>query len=342
MDKKILIKYIEGTTTTEESQKVLEWIDKSKANEDYYVSLLNMKALEGISSAQCPVDISDKEMHEIESQITNTKKKNNLRFVYAIAATIILLVSVFINVWQYTSHQEGVKRVQLAADKSSVLYSYYTDKGVKGKIVLPDSTVVWLNSCSKITFPIHFSKEQRDVQFEGEGYFCVAKNTHSPMIVTTPKGMNIKVVGTKFVIKSYSNDNFEQATLFSGKILVSNDLLSKEGSGKKTKVTEMIPGESITFGEKIKPVRSFNVDTLKSSAWKRGKLLFQQTPMTEVCKTLERWHGLDIIVKDKDLYNYNFTADLGSESIVQIMELLKFTMPISYIIESNTVYITHR
>jgi hypothetical protein len=65
-------------------------------------------------------------------------------------------------------------------------------------------------------------------------------------------------------------------------------------------------------------------------------------PFREVCKILERWHGIEIEVLDTSLYNYTFTAELGSESLTQIIELMNFTMPILCDVKDNKVFIRKR
>lgn len=346
MKKELLIKHIKGQTNANEAQEVINWIDKSQANEDYYTSLLNAIAI---------VDISEETtLHNKETEIIKAKEntKNNIerhiknlyfnkkRFFHiitiAIAACILLFVSIGVNIYQYSDNKRNTSTsIALAEPITNVINTYYTNSGVKGRIILPDSSIVWLNSCSQITYPSKFATGHREIEFEGEGYFEVKKNPNSPMIVKTPKGMKIKVLGTKFMIKSYTDDNYEEATLISGKITISNSLDNKA----KGIETEMNPGETISFGKKLKQTHSYNVDTLKRSAWKRGELLFEQMPLKEVCKILERWHGVKIVVLDKSLYSYTFTAEFGSESMTQIMELMKFTMPISYTINDNTIKI---
>ncbi|MDP3431866.1 MAG: FecR family protein, partial [Bacteroidota bacterium] len=79
-------------------------------------------------------------------------------------------------------------------------------RGQKSQIVLADGTKVWLNSDTKIRYPGNFSKNQRDVYLDGEAFFEVSKNEHQPFVVHT-SGVNVKVFGTKFIVKAYSDEN---------------------------------------------------------------------------------------------------------------------------------------
>lgn len=353
----MLLQHIKGELTLKEREKVIAWIDESEQNEAYYINLLNMVVAEDIMRKNPSINLSNDEKEasftEIQKDIANGRisrkqelffvgrnRKGLKRLLYLSACAVILLcISVGINIIQYTG---GLSNGDVVADGEFIQESlpvanndqtFYTENGVKAKIMLPDSSVVWLNSGSTITYPQNFHKTARLVKFCGEGYFEVRKNELAPMVVTTPRGMQITVLGTKFHICSYNDDSEEHATLFSGKINISRIVNNRVVVREK----EMKPLESVSFNSVNRAVLTENADTTKKIAWKRGELLFEKTPMPEVIKRLERWHGVEITVKDPTILKHHFTAEFGSESIVQILELLKFTTPIDFSIEKNKV-----
>lgn len=347
MDKGLLLKHIKGETSPEEAEEVIRWIDKSPENEQFYISLLNTYAIESVS------DLTDSDSIKFgkEDEALLFKKALNKKRIFvalSVAAAAVLVLSLGLNLY-FLKHRQADEVPQLYAYKQIVSpdnirktekLTYFTNPGVKGKVVLPDGSIVWLNSCSKISYPDRFSGDTREVQFEGEGYFSVIKNPNMPMIIKTSKGTSVKVRGTRFTLKSYSDDSYEQTTLLEGKIELSNG--SAISDNNESAEIEMVPRESVILRKNRRAIRSFNADTLLSTAWKNGHLLFNKTPVKEVCKALERWHGIKIIVKDKTLDNYTFTADFSSESIVQIMELVKFTMPVNYSFSKDTITIYRR
>lgn len=356
MNKGLLIKHIKGETSLAESEKVIAWIDKSGENEAYYMNLMNTVIVEDVTRERpSAVFLREDELSDslaaIKQKMEDSEKKrrvaadnvrwgkiNVIRFS-AYAAGVLLLLSVGLNLYQYFN--KPVSAVFGTDKMAAVLQAentFYTENGVKGKVILPDSSVVWLNSGSVITYPQQFDKDVRRVKFSGEGYFNVVKNPDSPMEVITPKGMKITVLGTKFHICSYTNDTEEQATLFSGRINISQI----KGNKEIVKSRELKPQESVRFGHGGKAVLTPAVDTTKKVAWKRGELLFEQTPMPEVIKKLERWHGVNVIVKDSTILKYKFTAEFGSESMVQILELFRFTSPIDFSVKENEVLLFKR
>lgn len=315
MDERLLIKHIMGECTDDEAAQVIAWVDSDPANEKEYISLLNSLAVADI-------------VGKTEEALPAAKRGRSASVVWkvaALAASLVAILSILLNL----DRKSGSGLLDNIAE---IEHTYYTDAGIKGRIVLPDSSVVWLNSCSKITFPDKFAEDARRVGFEGEGYFEVMSNPDCPMIVTTPKGMEVKVLGTKFSIRSYPDDTYENATLYSGKVTVTG------AAGTR----EIVPGEAMYFRQSGKATLQHQADTASAIAWKRGDLVFNHTPMTEVCRMLERWHGMNVVIKDQNIETYDFTAQFGSESMVQILELMKYTMPLDYNITGNTVYISKK
>jgi len=59
-------------------------------------------------------------------------------------------------------------------------------------------------------------------------------------------------------------------------------------------------------------------------------------------KMLERWHGAKIIVSDNSVLRHKFTGSFNAESLVQVLELIKFTSPVDYNIVDNIAYLRVR
>ena len=70
-------------------------------------------------------------------------------------------------------------------------------RGGEFSLELADGTRVWLNTESKLRYPVAFTGEERRVEMDGEVYFEVAKNREKPFVVTV-NGVDIRVLGTSF------------------------------------------------------------------------------------------------------------------------------------------------
>ncbi|MDD2595084.1 MAG: DUF4974 domain-containing protein [Bacteroidales bacterium] len=346
MNKRLLIKNICGEASRQEQEIIYDWIEKHELNRRYYTKLYNSMVASGLA-AQSSQAITREEMDSIYASIRHGSKIKGRRHIYLgilkYAAALIILASLSLNLYQYLdkNKKEEILTADTIFSAADVTYTFYTEKGVKGRIMLPDSSVVWLNSGSKVKYPEQFDSKSRKLQFSGEGFFEVVKNQDWPMEILTSKGTMVKVLGTTFHLRSYDDDDDEQATLFTGRINITKKVNSTKGDDIYQTV-ELKPNESIVFSKKRRQEQVESADTSKSVAWKRGELLFNKTPLSDVFKKLERWHGMKIIVNDPSVLNYTFTASFGSESMVQIMELLKFTTLVDYKIVDNTVYVSKR
>ena len=343
MDEAHLIRFILGDLSVDEKRLVLKWISKSEENRKKYIELKSLTTTFFLPESRAPRS----ELKYLKEGVGNNNKfvRHNKTFFYKISgivATILLLIALTLNLIQYRSSVRIPSDITVISENipdqgsGSRYQTLYTNKGVKGEIELPDGSIVKLNSDTKIKYPENFSGKYREVEISGEALFEVKKDKDFPMLVKTRKGVDIEVTGTRFLIRSYENDESALTILLSGTInLISSD------NGKNISSQELSPMESaIISNNKIDMIAQ--ADTTKDLAWLQGKLIFEDTPINEVLKQLNRWHGADFVVNDKSILSYKITAQFRSESIVQIMEVLRFCSPIDYNIINNNIYLKKR
>lgn len=368
MDKSILLKYLNGELDSTQQQEVLDWINATKGNEQYFINLMNLWATQTISHEKASgaeyAKMAEK-IRQIENGLQggqsrykeqpsenvttpDTEKLNPVssgnpvfkRLFWAAAAVIVLLIGSNLFLLSVKEETIGIQNNIASVLKSPQnIESYkelYTNRGVKAKLLLPDSSVVYLNSDTRIIYPDRFDSLSRNVQIEGEAYFKVTRDTTRPMIVTTCKGFAVRVLGTEFNLKANKDDDNAQATLYSGKI----DII-RERTGKVV-ITNVQPNETITIGSDNICAKVMFDEPQKLMAWRDGKLIFDNTPVSEAVKMLERWHGVDVDVADASILNFKLTATFEQESIVQILELLKIISYIDYGIEGKHVTLKRR
>ncbi len=335
MRKELLLKHIKGETSPQENMEVREWIELSGENRKYYKNLKNVWISQSLPSGIVPQE----EAMNAVAMIKMLSRRNNRRFKryfqLSVSIASAAVIALCVVVWRYEFNPAGTKmgRVELSYLPQEYKHTVYTEKGVKATIVLPDSSKVWLNSESEITYPDKFTGTSREISFKGEGYFKVRKDSLCPMIINTNKGFIIEVTGTEFNVKSYDDDKSASATLYSGRI----NLVSKSEKNGQAVRKEMLPFETcIIDSNKALNITVTNRKTAENTkAWREGRLIFSATPMSEVVKILKRWHGVDIVVEDPVILDYKITADFNSESMVQVAQILKFCALVDYKIEGD-------
>lgn len=335
MTKKELINYISGLSGKEERERVLLWINQNPNNLKYFTQLKSIWVKSNLPQSVA----SEEELQEFYKKVATTNRPATNRFKgYFWAASIAALLLLIVNILQFiNSSGEGEQsgRITLKESAPEQLHTLYTNNGVKANVILPDGSSVWLNSASRLTYPSQFEGATREVHVKGEALFDVVSDSLKPMIVNTDRGFMVEVVGTKFNIRAYDGDNEAQTTLISGSVKLTREVKG----GKREVIAHLKPKESFIVREKESPIVLKQTDTTKQIAWKNGLLIFEATPLPEVITKLERWHGTKFIVEDPSVLTAKLTANFRSESIVQIMEMIRFCTHLEYSIEENTVTI---
>lgn len=130
-----------------------------------------------------------------------------------IAATVALLITSSIACYYVWNDIKS-------SAQDTVLCQMEVPLGSQTKVVLPDGSVVCLNSGSVLKYdPAFVRNKNREVYLVGEGYFEVHKNTEKPFIVHT-EDLNIKVLGTVFNIRAYKEEPNIEVALVEGKVNV--------------------------------------------------------------------------------------------------------------------------
>ena len=275
------------------------------------------------------------ELHSITEVSDNIKILNGVTYktlFYSAAAIVLLLIALNISLIVYKvpvgNIPEQDRRIMLSEYPSEYKHTIYTNKGIKAYAELPDGSRVWLNSDSKITFPDTFLGPTREIALSGEAFFDVIKDSLRPMIITTNRDLEVKVLGTKFNLKSNDNDSEARITLVSGVV----EVITIKRVANKVLQSSIILNEqqSYIISDQKPPTFVEVSDTVRQTAWKNGRIIFDYTPLDEVIKQLERWHGVEFLVEDTAAYTTKLTAEFEQESIVQIMEMLKFCSRIDY------------
>ena len=203
-----------------------------------------------------------------------------------------------------------------------------TPNGGEYRVALSDGSIVTLNSGSKLSFPTGFRGAERRVTLEGEGFFEIAKNAKMPFIVNIG-GSAIRVLGTKFNVSSYKEDNGVTATLLEGSILFS-DKNSQRVILKPNQQVISIPGK----------LTLHNVDAADYLAWTKGDFLFNDMPIATVMQKLGRWYDVEADLQslpDKNLY----LKISRSANISEVLKMISKATDRDFELEGNKIILKH-
>jgi ferric-dicitrate binding protein FerR (iron transport regulator) len=284
----------------------------------------HLKRLEQLSEEEEVMEayLSMQEMKEVGTETARRKvwsridRKSTIHHFYirfSRAAAILIFPLLLIAVW-------GLSRQRPVAKKEVVTQEISVPLGIRSRIILPDSSYVWLNSGSSIRYHTPFS-ENREVSLSGEAYFEVVHDPIHPFFVHAGNS-RIEVLGTSFNVKAYQEEPDIEVALIEGKLRFTPAV----SNGERREVI-LRPGDRAVF-ENDNGVSVIHEPLEKYAAWRLGRLVFDETPMREVARDLERWFGVKVILTDPKLSAYRFTTTFENQSLQQVLELLELSSPL--------------
>ena len=233
-----------------------------------------------------------------------------------------------------------------------------TQNGSRTRSLLADGTTVWLNAGSKLFYENDFNGATREVRLEGEAFFDVVKQTNRPFIVHT-SGIDIRVLGTAFNVKSYPEDKNVETTLYRGRVQVlrHEDSISKAIQlipNQKLILPKQAANEPLKLSDENKPSSkeisaSFiiaHIDSTKKeserfeTAWLYSRLEFRGDNFEELAKKLERWYNVTIFFADEKVKSLNFNGSFERETVEQAFKYLQAAIPFNYKIENNEISVS--
>lgn len=202
------------------------------------------------------------------------------------------------------------------------------------KITLSDGTLVNMNAGSSLKYPVQFIKgHNREVALDGEAFFDVAKDKAHPFIVKT-RGVNVKVLGTKFNVSSYKEDTDINTVLVEGSVSLSDP------ANANTKTT-LVPGEKGSWNSRNTEIAKEKVDTRFYTEWINGEIVFRKTAFKDIIIKLERTYNVTIENNRKDILDKKFNASFNKniESIEKVLETMSKIQCFTYKIEGKLIKI---
>ena len=209
----------------------------------------------------------------------------------------------------------------LSGDLSDTNVSYATltvPRGGQYQVLLPDGSKVWLNSASTLKYPIQFQKHERIVELEGEAYFEIAHQEEAsgqriPFLVES-SGQTVEVLGTKFNITAYADEQEVRTTLLSGQIRVTRFDTQQSNLLK--------PGQQSIIGS-APGIEVNTANTEGATAWKSGIFYFEETAFEDMMRPIARWYDIEVQyegVPPTDVFTGKMSRNVNLSALVNFFK----------------------
>jgi transmembrane sensor len=316
--KELLERYIRGECTEDEIALLEKWYDRI-AFEKESVRLLSDAEERRLVQELWEKIASKEEPGAGKGSETRRNNQRILRYAAVWAGMIMFSGGIWMQ-WN--------RRGQRPASRKAIAYTAIaTGYQQLRKVLLPDSSIVWLNSATHLSFPADFVAH-REVRLSGEAFFEVAPDVEHPFVVLAGNTAT-RVFGTSFNISAYPEAGELRISLKSGKVGV-------EYGNKQQKV--LTPGQLMVFDK-----GSGNGEILQQApgemdVWTAGRMVFYKTPLKEALAQIEARYGVHIIY-DHALTDRTITARFDNTALEKVLQSLSFGWDLHFVRTGDTLHV---
>ncbi|MFW5850865.1 MAG: FecR family protein [Bacteroidota bacterium] len=305
----VLLRYINNEATEQDMHIIRKWLDEDSS----HIAYLQKLRLENevTKSALQQTDFNtDKAYSQFQKKISGKTHKTILKRIYISAASVAAILILVFGVYSLLKTNTTIPhKTQYTAQEDSI-----------SNITLPDKSSVFLNSGSTIVYDNTYNNDKRKINLSGEAFFSVQPDSTKPFIVTI-ENINIQVLGTSFSVFHDSVANEISITVKTGKVTIDyfDTAIILQNS------------EQATVNITHKTISKKSLEINNTDAWVTGVLKFENTPLTEVIKSLNKHFKYSISIASEDLKHKNIFATFNkNDGIEIILRTLALGLPAQY------------
>lgn len=309
----LISRYVAGRCTAAEEKLIEEWLNKrSKSN------------LYGSLSNDDKASLKATMIKRLESQMPQARnvKQIDLSFPWnwMNRAAAIAILAAFL----YSSSYDA----KLKEPEPVAMLSLSSNGNIR-KVILPDSSIVWLKGNSTIDYPSAFNSQHRNVALQGEALFEVSKDALHPFIIKTGD-LTTTVLGTSFNIKTINKS--VEVVVLTGSVSLTSAADAQE--------IVVLPNEKGIYS-----VEEMHLSKLETTVQEKTTVVsnteynmeFIRTPMEEIAARIEKKFSVTVVFESPSLATCRITADLTDQNLHHTLSLIVQSLGIRYEIENDVV-----
>lgn len=311
---KLIEKFLSGTISDEEMNVLLAAYTQERISEKqldhYYADKWNEAGQHPSPLAGEKKGKTWKALQEHLTRHEQTTPGRKRRWIAIASAAAAAVVFFMLGLWLQPERNNPKKELVVTVEN-----------GQKASVQLPDGSHVRLNSASELRYSPDFGRKDRNVQLRGEAYFEVESDPVNPFIVQTRSGLQIKALGTKFNIKSYSNDRQITGTLLEGKIDVGNSSFSEI----------LRPNERIVFDIASNTFQKLRIQNSEEAIfWLTEQFVFDRETLENIARMLERMYNVTVSFASPEIKEIRYSGKIKNNSMENVLNLITVVSPLQY------------
>lgn len=311
----LILSYLNNELGKQEQADLEKWLSEEESHRKYFYEMTEVWL--NTTAAKEKKELGRQAYKHFKVRIEPKREGRKLSFLFTRVAVAIVLGGMLLGAGYYLGNKETAITSQYTRQTVEV------PMGSRSRIVLLDGTIVWLNAGSRLSYDAGFSAKDRKVKLEGEGYFEVTHNEKLPFIVTT-SDVDVKVLGTKFSVKAYDNEENIEVILAEGSVnfINKNDLQSS---------FLLKPEQQAVYNRGSGKVAIRKVLVSQANIWTTGSHFFNDLTLREISDQLEKSFNVRIFFRDEDKKNLTFYGDFKREdSLDDILMIMSSNGKFSY------------
>ena len=201
--------YFRGTISAADEVRLSAWLKEADKNQMLFHIWEDewRKQARSQASAKTQASFAKLQAQISDQRLTTKDQRQVIRplrpWYYAAAAMALLVFGVAL--WLLLPNQQGEAFIAQTAEQETQ------------NLTLSDGSEIVLNESSSLACAADFGKKTREVLFEGEAKFSVAKDAERPFIIRVGD-YSVTVLGTEFLLRAYPTDSLYTLQLTNGKV----------------------------------------------------------------------------------------------------------------------------
>lgn len=311
----LLAKYFSNETSPEENARITNWLEGSTENQatfDAYFKVWYTALASGRGEgAKLPEVNVNKAWDHVRVQTVDAPHIPVRKLWYEqtanwmkIAAVVLIIAGAAWVIQSINDNTPGTTPSELTASANEDIQ----------QVVLSDTTRVWVNKGSSLSYPEKFTTGQRRVKLEGEAFFEVAPDQDAPFIIDAGL-VEVRVVGTSFNVKTDHDGSQTVVSVYSGVVIVSDG----------DQAVELTAGMESIFDPSSSEF-SIQEESVHSGFWANRTIKFKRTPLLQVAETLAEYYAVDIRLGNSELESCRLTAQFEDLDLDAILDIVATTL----------------
>ena len=146
------------------------------------------------------------------------------------------------------------------------------------------------------------------------------------------QGLQVKVLGTKFNLLVRKTDRTAELALEEGRVSLLSTHTNKQvilNKNQKAILDYATGNITVIYDEHLKDI----------SAWRRGDMVFRNTPLSQVIRTIEENYNVRIKIESEEYLNDPFTSTLPVSNLNEVLEVLERSYHLKAVINGKEIFL---